>query len=232
MAAAVRGRGFAIMVRAVGVKRLTIALAFCALLALVPYAVYAQGKSVSTFVDSRDGKTYRQAVIGSQTWMAENLKFDAEGSRCYKNSDANCEKYGKLYSWTAATGVCPAGWHLPTMDEWMKLEDFVEGFERSDKNNQNRKTKAWVKLKSATGWEGKKGNGTDEYGFGALPGGWGMGKNNDFSLGKESDWWTAEESGKMNAHRWYFGAEEGGSYKTGGREVLKDNFLSVRCVRN
>jgi len=70
---------------------------------------------------SYGGKTYKTLVIGSQTWIAENLNFDASGSRCYDDEFRNCYKYGRLYNWETAKKVCPAGWHLPTNAEWSEL---------------------------------------------------------------------------------------------------------------
>ena len=152
----------------------------------------------NTFRDSRDGQTYRTVKIGDQVWMAENLNyaytgvpFDCNGytsdstSWCYDNDPANCETYGRLYTWAAAMdsvgewstngkgcgyygkecsptypvrGVCPRGWHLPSDDEWDALFTAVGS------------STAGSKLKSATGWS-SSGNGTDTFGFSALPAG-------------------------------------------------------------
>lgn len=134
------------------------------------------------FVDNRDGKTYRMVKIGDQTWMAQNLNYkgpsdkDTIGS-CYGNNSANCNKYGRLYTWATAMGstedkcgdgkncdiserargICPEGWHLPSNDEWQTL------LEHADRDAK--------KLKSTEGWS-NGGNGTDDYDFTALPGGY------------------------------------------------------------
>ena len=124
-----------------------------------------------TLTDSRDGKVYRKVKIGKQTWMAENLNYEAAGS-CYDDKPENCEKYGSLYGRNFSD--CPAGWHLPSKEEYEVLIKTVPG-------------DAGKKLKAKSGWnddDGKPINGTDDFGFSALPGGDGSG-----------GWWTASSDG-------------------------------------
>jgi uncharacterized protein (TIGR02145 family) len=129
---------------------------------LMGFGVYAQTKSassISTFKDNRDGKVYRIVQIGRQVWFAENLNYAAKGSVCYDNKTDYCSKYGRLYYWDAAKKACPAGWHVATDDDWTTLINYVGG-----------DSTAGTKLKSSTGWR-DKGNGTNDYGFSAIPGG-------------------------------------------------------------
>lgn len=123
-----------------------------------------------SFKDSRDGKVYKTVKIGDQIWMAQNLNYDMKESGCYGNSERNCKKYGRLYSWHAARFACPNGWHLPDKMEWDELYDNVGGFEIAAKM-----------LKSKKIWK-KDDSGVDAYGFSALPAGevrsgsfWGLG---------------------------------------------------------
>jgi uncharacterized protein (TIGR02145 family) len=125
----------------------------------------------SKFTDTRDGKQYKTVRICEQTWMAENLNYEAEGSKCYNDSISYCNKYGRLYDWNTAMKACPKGWHLPSKEEWDKLYRYADG----DKGTESpyKSETAGKYLKSKEGWnndEGKSCNGEDTYGFSALPG--------------------------------------------------------------
>ena len=76
--------------------------------------------------DSRDGKAYKVINAGNQVWMAENLNYEsASGSWCYNQVFSNCDTHGRLYTWTEARKACPAGWHLPSREEWKEFSHFV-----------------------------------------------------------------------------------------------------------
>jgi uncharacterized protein (TIGR02145 family) len=141
--------------------------------------------SVGKFTDPRDGKKYRTVKIGEQTWMAQNLNYNTKGSKCHEDNTFYCNKYGRLYGWEIAMIACPEGWHLPSNAEWLKLIDFT-----------TRDDMVGKKLKAKIGWcerKGKSGNGTDDFGFSALPGGGGFSDEGFEDLGKFGFWWSANE---------------------------------------
>jgi uncharacterized protein (TIGR02145 family) len=141
--------------------------------------------SYGEMIDERDGQVYKTIKIKEQTWMAENLNYETDNSFCYNDSAIYCAKYGRLYTWGTAMdsaglwsmkgkgcgtnktcnssypvrGICPTGWHLPSKDEWSSLFTSVGGFRTAGKM-----------LKSTSEWS-ENGNGTNNYGFSALPAG-------------------------------------------------------------
>jgi len=183
---------------------------------------------VSTFTDKRDGKVYRIVEINGQTWFAENLNYAAKGSRCFGEGgkvevtktlshakvQANCAEYGRLYNWETALTACPAGTHLPTDEEWVTLVDYAGG-----------EKKAGKKLKSTGSWN----NGTDEYGFSALLGGYGTSGGYFFNNYTNGRWWSATEINAWSA--WYWGMlyfnEDVFKYA-----FSKTDLFSVRCVQD
>ena len=204
-----------------------------------------------TMTDSRDNKVYRTVQIGEQTWMAENLNYDdstmtpslLERSWCYDNVAANCDVAGRLYTWAAAIdsvklatdadnpldcgygktcvlppaaqGICPEGWHLPAKIEWDILVDEVGGSSIAGKV-----------LKSQTGWY-NNGNGTDEFGFSALPAGTRQDNGDFFGAGFAPDFWTASEA--ESDVRTAYDMVLSGIYFYGSSKIFAQ---SVRCIKD
>jgi len=165
-----------------------------------------------TLTDSRDGKKYRTVKIGKLTWMAQNLNFKTGNSWCYGDDESNCQKYGRLYDWNTAKSACPSGWRLPAREDW---NDLVEAAGDN----------AGTKLKSKSpNW-----NGTDDYGFSALPGGY---RSTDGSFGSAGDlgfWWSATEGGSGGAYYRNVYSDDGDVYEYYGD---KGSGLSVLCVQD
>ena len=168
-------------------------------------------------VDKRDGKMYRTVKIGDQTWMAENLNYKTKNSYCYDGKSVNCSKYGRLYLWKAAKKACPNGWHLPSKTEFETLLDSVGGKKIAGKS-----------LKSKIGWK-NEGNGTDAFGFSALPaGGWYF-DGGYISAGGFAYFWSSTEGSS------YFAYDMALDYGYGNaslRDENKDNGYSVRCLKD
>ncbi|OUS01374.1 hypothetical protein A9Q86_06205 [Flavobacteriales bacterium 33_180_T64] len=82
-------------------------------------------------IDARDGQVYQTVKIGTQTWFAQNLNYDPidNTSKCYENDLANCFVYGRLYEGNTVQTICPEGWHLPTVEEWEVLIDYLGGID-------------------------------------------------------------------------------------------------------
>ena len=155
----------------------------------------------NNFMDPRDGQTYETVVIGSQTWFAENLNYQTANSWWYNNSSTNGDVYGRLYTWEAATNACPAGWHLPTDDEWKILEgntDTQYGVGDPEWDvTYNRGFDAGKRLKTTTGWN--QNTGTNAVSFSALPGGFFATNVNFYTLGLDGNWWSTTEISSTNA---------------------------------
>ena len=196
-----------------------------------------------SLTDERDLKTYKTVVIGTQIWMAENLNYSDTinypgmiGQNWCSNNDLDsCAKYGRLYTWVAAMdsagtfsangkdcgrygtcsptypvrGICPEGWHLPDTTEWKTLFKAVGG--RID---------AGKVLKSQSGWY-RNGNGTDAYGFSALPAGFSQ-------SGYGANFWSATEYGSYDAYRMGLGYYDDADLYNYDRYAG----FSVRCLQD
>ncbi|MCL2183421.1 MAG: hypothetical protein FWB85_08135, partial [Chitinispirillia bacterium] len=159
--------------------------------------------------------------------------YDAgDGSVCYDSLASNCDTYGRLYDWatvmdgasssesspSGVQGVCPVGWHVPSGAEWTMLDNFVG-------------SSAGNKLKSATGWEYYNASsvGTDDYGFSALPGGYGYSGGYFYRAGYYGNWWSATEYGASYAwyRLMYYYYDDVLKYN-----YTKTHLFSLRCVRD
>jgi uncharacterized protein (TIGR02145 family) len=156
-----------------------------------PTAIYLKQKPRDA-----EGNEYEAVLIGTQVWMAENLNL-AKGrdgnpiGRCFEDNPANCEKFGRMYILTehgtdpdlkggdleGGEYGCPDGWRLPSSEDLTKFLKHIDPSHKEGSDLTGRgDNSAGPKLKAKSGWspdyEGKNGNGTDDYGFNALPGGY------------------------------------------------------------
>ena len=189
--------------------------------------------SYGTFKDGRDGKTYKTIVIGTQTWMAENLNYATENGTCYDKDSANCEVFGRYYAWDEALTACPEGWHLPDSTEWNTLRDFV-----ADSLFNGKPDSVGYALKAKEGWRDfydttliSLGNGSDVFGFGALPAGYLSRDGFSLSARDYAYFVTATPNDTLEGNAFFRGLAyyraDLESY-TSGKEIGR----SVRCVKD
>jgi len=190
------------------------------------------------------GQTYKTVKIGTQTWMAENLNYNASGSMCYNNQASNCTTYGRLYNWATAmdlnsdcnynvcasqvqpkhSGICPQGWHIPSNADWYVLMTAVGGSSTAVKH-----------LKAKTGWNscGPSGSGSsylceDTYGFSALPGG-GCNGTSFYGAGYNGGWWSStERDNTSTSYRYLNYNDQYADWNSDDKALL----FSVRCLQD
>ena len=190
-----------------------------------------------------DGHSYGVVEIGDQCWFAENLRTTdyADGSAIpevtdhatwyglssgarsdYDNDASNALTYGRLYNWYAVangSGLCPSGWHVPTDEEWTALETYLGANGHSGTEG--------TALKSTSGWN--SGNGTDDFGFSALPGGFRFSNGNFNNAGFDGYWWSSSPSG---GNAWYR------NLYYDFPDIFRDDYnnprfgFSVRCLKD
>ena len=211
-------------------------------------AIWRESRKIvyGTLVDDRDDKTYQTVKIGKQVWMAENLNYSDSAtyagmkarSWCYDNTDDNCAKYGRLYTWAATVdsagkwttngkgcgygktctltnpvrGICPEGWHLPTKNEWNALLEYIKTAYGSN---------MYTALMGAGATDAQIFSG-----FSALLAGYGN-KNSFSGESSYAYFWSADEDGSGDAHYLWL-------YNTNA--YLRDDYKyyanSVRCLQD
>lgn len=206
--------------------------------------ISAANSGESEIITDIDGNTYDVIKIGTQDWLAENLKTTRynDGTSiplvtdagtwwglmtpayCWYNNDSAsyAQTYGALYNWyTVETGkLCPAGWHVPMESEWTLLINYLLG-----------ESVAGGKLKEigTTIWNAPNTGATNESGFTALPGGY-REYNGVFSnIGYHSYWWSATEDSGSSA-RYYLVTYDSSTIITSVRVMILG--LSIRCLRD
>lgn len=182
-----------------------------------------------------EGKIYNTIEIGSQCWLKENLDVGTmiQGSQnqsnnsviekyCYNNSAANCNTYGGLYQWNEAMqyvttlgtkGICPTGWHIPTLAELQTLASAVG-------NNSN--------ALKAIGQGSGSGAGTNSSGFSSLLAGR---RNSDtfHYLGSHAHYWSSSLNDSNSANFFMLLGEDNNPYSFSNPHIVG---FSVRCIRD
>ena len=180
------------------------------IIVLAVAATIAVGQTPPTSVES--------VKIGDLTWTKQNVNIEMpDSSWCYDNDPANCAKCGRLYTWEAAKKACASmggSWRLPDSAEWRVLEGYGGG-----------RLVAGKKLKSTSGWK-ENDNGTDDFGFSALPCGSRSYYDGNFGIiGNKGYWWSATGRGAGKAYYRNIGGS--GLFDD---NPFRSNGYSVRCV--
>jgi len=181
-----------------------------------------------TVTDPRDDQTYKIVTIGTQTWFAENLNYETADSWWYNDDEANGDVYGRLYTWDAAVAACPGGWRLSHDDDWKTLEMLLGMSQSEADKTEERGTDEGKKLKSTSGWS-SDGNGTDEVGFSALPGGRRQSGGQFSGIVSSGEWWTSDELGTTQGGRRYIPGNDDRVVRT---SYNKEHGFSVRCIKS
>jgi uncharacterized protein (TIGR02145 family) len=191
-----------------------------------------------------DGNEYKTVTIGTQVWMAENLhtthystgesiaeiKDDTlwanavEGAWCMNNHEPKLSAiYGYLYNWYAVTPakkLCPDGWHIPTANEWKKLETFLGGPGSAGGKLKEAGTSKWLEPNS---------DADNISHFSGLPGG---SRNSDGSfnpVGETGHWWTSNEFAPTTA--WHRQLYNNAGF-IDNVYAVKNEGCSVRCLKD
>ncbi|HHX15130.1 MAG TPA: hypothetical protein GX724_03080 [Fibrobacter sp.] len=156
--------------------------------------------------DARDNQTYKATDIGGSFWIVQNMNYKTENeSTCYDEEEEYCSVYGRLYTWDAAQLACPEGYRLSTDADWKRLEKMAGG--------------AAEKLRS---------NGSDDYAFSVLFGGYANKNGISTLLTEGAYFWTEVQKNGRAMARSLFTKEENVERFSSDTKI----YMSVRCVKN
>ncbi len=192
---------------------------------------------INKMTDPRDGQTYQIVKIGDQCWMAENLNYyTPSGSWYYNNDSLNyAETHGRLYlgefalaeskstgnNSESAHGICPPGWHIPTVEEWEQLKNYINKYDLNGDDLKLTGHEFWLKPTHAT----------NKAYFYAVPSGTVYNGGNSFDNIKTQTRFLTSTPGENTGSVWGFGLDDNSS------EIKKvpldtKNGWSIRCIKN
>jgi uncharacterized protein (TIGR02145 family) len=153
-------------------------------------------------------------------WTTQNLNVTTKGSYCYDNSEQNCRRYGRLYTWEAAQQACrvvAGGWRLPTNEEWRQLAKPYGGIRQESADLGKAAYTALMTGGSS--------------GFNAVYGGGRTDKSGEYlRLDAHGFYWSATETGPDRA--WFYNFGKGGRSFGRHEDGEKLRAFSVRCVKD
>lgn len=208
-------------------------------------AVFNSKLTYGTMTD-QEGNKYKTITIGTQTWMAENLRttkyndgttipllenadlwrYSTTGAYCNFNNTTNTDSiatFGRLYNWSVIkTGkLAPIGWHVATSEEWITLITYLGGESIAGSKLRETGTSHWANPNSEA---------TNETGFTGLPGGARPFYGNFYGVGGYAFWWSATEKELTNtAESWILSFYGNGIFSYYGD---KQDGYSVRCGKD
>lgn len=228
--------------------------------------IYGNLVTFKTMEMARDieGNQYNTISVGHQVWMAEYLRttkfangdiigttspatlnimnyMDPVYQWAYNGIEKNAAKYGRLYTWYAVTdprGLCPAGWHIPTDEEWTELENYLIS-NHYNYDGTNSGNKIALTLASDLSWTFSDGSGTpgntsysesrNKIGFSALPAGYRDQEGKFVDIGNAACWWSSTEASSYNAYYRYL--------RSIRKDILRSSYyefcaVSVRCIKD
>jgi uncharacterized protein (TIGR02145 family) len=168
-------------------------------------------------IASAQGPPSKRMADGKQ-WTTRNLDTGIASSYCYEDADANCRRYGRLYTWQAAQQACQSlgdGWRLPSNDEWAQLAKHYGGL-MEEGAGAGKATYTALMIGGTTGFDAVFGGGRD------LDGKYARADAHGF-------YWTATESGARTA--WVYNFGKGGAALNRHRELEKGWAFAARCVK-
>lgn len=170
------------------------------------------------FVDPRDGQIYPVVRIGVQAWLGRDLSFRTGDSHCYGDRSGECPPRGRLYPWVVSTRICPAGWHLPSEEEWRALERHM-GMPESELAAEGfRGTDQGARLRAG-----------GDSGFDAPITGYRRPDGSYARRGERSAYWLATPADDNAAWHRDIRSDDGRVYRSA---VPKGYALSVRCLED
>lgn len=191
-----------------------------------------------------DGNIYLTVQIGDQTWLAQNLrvsrfrdghainhvadsiqwfKTKEHAWRNFQNKSVYDSALGKFYNWAAVSdprGLCPAGWHVPSLKEYDKLILFSGGYKHAGGK---------LKVRGSRYWKIPNSGATNTSGFSALGGQSFLGSYDELTLGLTGEWWTSTPFNDDNINVIILTHENSSASISKGS---KSHGFSVRCIKD